>query len=208
MSDLPRILVVDDEPLVAKSCVRILAGRGFDVVSTLSGEDGLNRAMSQPFDLVVTDLKMPDLDGMEIVRTLRRDRPDTQLVIMTGFGTTSTAVEAIKLGVIEYLEKPFTTEQFTDAVGKALAVAESKAPARARTEADAVREVLLAASSDGAFAARLLAEGSRVLAGRSLSAEAMAAIVSGDIAWIEKTYGPLSPGERAWLTRRLEAERW
>jgi len=201
-----RILVVDDEPIAIKSCRRILAADGHDVVATESGQEGLRRALSEPFDLVMTDLRMPDLDGMELVRALRSKRPETAVVVITGYGSIPSAVEAAKLGVSDYIEKPFTPEQITKAVSDALGPAE--VPAGGRIEADMVREVLRLAARDEGFGQRLLREGSRVLSGFGLSREAQAAIVSGDIVWIERQCGELSAEERDSLQRRLEAEIW
>ena len=199
-----RILVVDDEPVVNEGCRRVLAQEGHAVQTTESGREGLTRAVAEDFDLVITDLKMPDLDGMELVRTLRSDRPNTAIVIITGYGTVTSAVEAIQLGVSDYIEKPFTPGELTETVRRALASA--PAAPRVEVDADAVKEVLRRAATDLGFGLRLLTEGSRVLSRLALSTEAKAAIVSGDIAWIEKYCGDLSAEERAWLERRLQVE--
>ncbi len=201
-----KVLVVDDEPTVTKGCRRILTEQGYDVLTTESGRDAMNRAFAQEFDLVLTDLKMPDLDGMELVRALRRERPRTAVVIITGYGTVPSAVEATRLGVSDYVEKPFTPAEIVEAVDRALPSEE--AGGRVRIEADLVKEVLRLASGDQNFGAQLLMEGSRVLSGFPLSSEAKAAIVSGDFVWIEKECGELSAEERDWLQRRLQAEIW
>jgi len=202
-----RILVVDDEPTVTKSCRRILSQAGYEVDTTQSGHDGMSRALSEQFDLVVTDLKMPDLDGMTLVGALRSQRPHTAVIIITGYGTVTSAVEATKAGVSDYIEKPFTPDQIRTATEQALAPA-AEAGARLRVDAGLVKEVLRLAARDRAFATSLWAKGSPVLSGYALTPEAKAAILSGDIAWIEKECGELSPQERRWLERRLEAEIW
>lgn len=201
-----RILVVDDEPTVTKSCRRILGGRSDHVQTTESGREGLRLALSEHFDLVMADLRMPDLDGMELVRRLRSKRPGTAVIIITGYGSVPSAVEAVKLGVSDYIEKPFTPEEITQAVGHALTAAAG--PAKPRIQADQVRQVLRLAARDQSFAQGLLCRGSRVLSGFAFSPSVKAAIVSGDIAWIERECGELSPEERDWLERRLEAEIW
>ena len=201
-----KILVVDDEPLVARSCRRILAGAGYEVDTAATGQDGLNRAVGEDFDLVVADLKLPDLDGMELVRTLRSKQPAIAVIIITGYGSVPSVVEATKLGVSEYIPKPFTPAQITEAVKTALGTA--KEPDKPQIEAGLVKKVLRLASSNQKFGERLLYEGSRVLCGFPLSSEAKAAIVSGDIVWIEKECGELSIDERNWLEHRLEAEIW
>ena len=201
-----KILIVDDEPIVARSCRRVLAEAGYEVDTAATGRDGLNRALGEEFDLVVADLRLPDLDGMELVRTLRRKRWTVAVVIITGYGSVPSAVEAMKLGVSEYIQKPFTPEQITKAIRAALGPARELG--KPWIEAALVKEVLKLASSNQKFSERLLYEGSRVLCGLPLSSEAKAAIVSGDIVWIEKECGELSSDERNWLERRLEAEIW
>ncbi len=206
MVTMPRVLVVDDEPLVVKSCRRILSEDGWEVDAVESGREGMRRAMDQHFDLVLVDLKMPDADGMEIVRSLRRRRPRTTVIIITGFGTVASAVEAMRLGVADYIEKPFTPDQIRDAAERA------RPPCRAGSQlsvgAEAVRAVLGRAARDPEFGASLLQDGSRAVSGYALDREAAAAIVSGDVEWIERACGPLSPEDRRWLERRLEAESW
>lgn len=201
-----RILVVDDEPMVTSSCQRILAAEGDEVETAESGREGLRQALSEQFDIVMADLRMPDLGGMELVRTLRSKRPETAIIIITGYGSVASAVEAVKLGVLDYIEKPFTPAQIREAVARVPAAVEGTGPAR--IEAGLVREVLKLAARDRNFGQRLLYEGSRVLSGYALSSQAKGAIASGDIAWIERECGELSVEERTWLRRRLEAEIW
>ena len=205
-----RVLVVDDEPIVNESCRRILTDEGYEVDTVESGREGLERACSGHFDLVITDLKMPDLDGMELVRRVCGERPTTRVVVITGYGTVPSAVEAMGLGVSDYIEKPFTPHQLTKAVNEALEVGEEEEEQEPRLEIDAdlVRNVLRRASQDPSFGSELLIHGSRVLSGLALDSETKAAILSGDITWIEKHCGELSPEERDWLERRLQAEIW
>jgi len=115
-----RILVVDDEATVRESCKRILTERGYDVETTASARDGLERAMRGYFDCALVDLKMPDMNGMEIVRTARENRGNMALLVITGYGAVETAAEAARLGVSDYICKPFTPEQIAQAVGRAL----------------------------------------------------------------------------------------
>jgi DNA-binding NtrC family response regulator len=203
-----RILVVDDEPFVTRSCRRILTEAGYEVDTVESGLEGMSRALDGRFDLVVTDLKMPDLDGMELVRSLRAKRPATAIVVITGYATVPSAVEATKLGVSDYVEKPFTPDQLMEAANRAMESMQDTPRSKAGVQADLVREVLKMAARNPNFGTCLWAGGSRVLSGYALSPEAKSAIVSGDIAWIEKECGELTAEERQWLDRRLEAESW
>lgn len=122
-----KILVVDDEPIVTRSCERILCAEGYDVETTGSGRRGLAMAREGDFDLLMTDLKIPDLDGMTIVRSIRRLRADIPVVVITGYGTPETAAEARDLGVAVYIEKPFAPSEITDAVLHAWEHAEAAA---------------------------------------------------------------------------------
>jgi len=115
-----RILVVDDEMIVCESCQRILEEEGYDIDIALSGTEAFQKMKENPFDIVITDLKMPGIDGMEVLQTLRRDYPDVIVIMITGFSTVETAVEAMKQGAFDYIPKPFTPDEVTVVVKKAL----------------------------------------------------------------------------------------
>ncbi len=119
-----RVLVIDDEAIVRVSCQRVLEPAGYEVVLTSRGDEAIELLEKERFDLVLTDLKMPDMDGLEVLKVIKERWPDIQVVIITGYGTISTAVQAIKKGAYEYIEKPFTPEDILDVVTKALSEAE------------------------------------------------------------------------------------
>ena len=116
----PRILVVDDEPIVCESCKRILGEEGYEVDIALSGQEAFEKMKRDTYDVVLTDLKMPGIDGMEVLRTLRKDYPETMVIMITGFSTVETAVEAMKLGAFDYIPKPFTPDEVSIVVKKAI----------------------------------------------------------------------------------------
>ena len=116
----PRILVVDDEPIVCESCKRILDEEGYEVDVALSGQEAFEKMKRDTYDVVLTDLKMPGIDGMEVLRTLRKDYPETMVIMITGFSTVETAVEAMKLGAFDYIPKPFTPDEVSIVVKKAI----------------------------------------------------------------------------------------
>jgi len=122
-----RILVVDDDPTVRESCTRALSERGYEVETAASGQEGLERTRCGYYDCALLDLKMPDLDGMEVVRRARESRANMAVLIITGYGTVDTAAEATRLGVSDYVCKPFTPEEIAEAVERAI---ESAPPAR------------------------------------------------------------------------------
>jgi len=120
MLERHRILVVDDDPIVRESCERIFSGRGYEVETAASGKEGLERARCGYFDCALLDLKMPDMDGMEIVRSASANRSNMAVLIVTGYGSVETAAEATRLGISDYVCKPFTPEEITRAVDRAL----------------------------------------------------------------------------------------
>jgi len=117
---VPRILVVDDEMIVCESCKRILEEEGYEAETALSGKEAFEKMKANPFDIVITDLKMPGIDGMEVLRTFRREYPDSIIIMITGFSTVETAVEAMKLGAFDYIPKPFTPDEVAIVVKKAI----------------------------------------------------------------------------------------
>ena len=117
-----RVLVIDDEEGVRSFLAESLAREGHEVVEAGDGSAGLAAAREEPFDVVITDLRMPKLDGMSVVRALRAEQPDVEVVVLTAFGGVSSAVEAMKLGALDYLEKPLSgPKAVRELVARALA---------------------------------------------------------------------------------------
>jgi len=115
-----RVLVVDDEEIVCQSCARILTEEGYEVETRLSAREGLKVLSEEPFDVVIVDLKMPGMSGMEFLQAVKRDYPEIPVIMITGFSTVETAVEAMKSGAFDYLPKPFTPDEVAVVVKKAL----------------------------------------------------------------------------------------
>jgi DNA-binding NtrC family response regulator len=105
-----KILVIDDEDIVRLSCSRTLVPEGYELKMAKNGSEGLKILEGEVFDLVLTDLKMPNMDGIEVLGTIKERWPKTDVVIVTGYQTVETAVKAIKLGAFDYIEKPFTPD--------------------------------------------------------------------------------------------------
>lgn len=115
-----RILVIDDEDIVRTSCSRALVPEGYEVKAAKNGLEGLKMISEEKFDLVLTDLKMPDMDGIEVLRRIKEGWPEVEVIIITGYQTVDTAVKSIKLGAFDYIEKPFTPDALVAAVAKAM----------------------------------------------------------------------------------------
>jgi DNA-binding NtrC family response regulator len=105
-----RALVIDDEQIVLDSVSRILTEDTYEVDTSLSGREGLAKALEGDYDVVLTDIRMPDIGGMRVLRDVKRAKPALPVVIITGYATVRSAVQAMKLGAADYLEKPFTPE--------------------------------------------------------------------------------------------------
>ncbi|MBP7706593.1 MAG: response regulator [Candidatus Aminicenantes bacterium] len=115
-----KLLFIDDEDIVLRSSKRIFAGSDHEIDTAPSGDEGLAMAMAKDYDIVVTDLKMPGLGGMEVLKALRRDRPKTTVIIFTGFSSVDTAREALKNGAFDYVPKPFTPDELRSVIANAI----------------------------------------------------------------------------------------
>ena len=116
-----RILVVDDEAHIVKMCIRALQAAGFEAEGVSNGTEAIERCQREAFDLLLLDLKMPGLGGLEVLRAVKELDPDIAVIIVTGYGTLESAVEAMRLGAQEYLNKPFDGDGLVAAVQQVLA---------------------------------------------------------------------------------------
>jgi DNA-binding NtrC family response regulator len=114
-----RIVVIDDEPVICEACRLVLGEAGHRVDLCQTGAQGLAAIGGAFYDLVLLDMKLPDMDGMRILKTARQQVPPPCVIVMTGFSTLANAVEAMKLGAADYLAKPFTDDELMEAVANA-----------------------------------------------------------------------------------------
>jgi nitrogen regulation protein NR(I) len=121
MNPQPKILLIEDDPGITSALKKELQAEGYSVVVTMRGDDGLTQAREQPCDVVLTDLKLPGLSGLELVEQLHAAKPKLPIIMMTAFGTTETAIEATKLGAYDYLLKPLDMGELLDLLAKAVA---------------------------------------------------------------------------------------
>jgi excisionase family DNA binding protein len=119
-SSRPRVLVVDDEASIRDLLAKTLALAEYDVDVAPDGRSALERMRLYPYDLLIADLKMPGMDGLAVIREAKRYKADLPVIIITGFSTESSAIEAVNLGVAGYLTKPFRVPQVLAAAAKAL----------------------------------------------------------------------------------------
>src|SRR3954467_5303661 len=117
---MARILVVDDQEMMRDSLAATLAREGHEVVAAGDGQAGVSRLSSAKFDLLISDLKMPKMTGIELLAEAKKIRPEMPVVLMTAFATVATAVEAMKLGAYDYIQKPFDGEEIKLLVDRTL----------------------------------------------------------------------------------------
>ena len=115
-----KVLVVDDEAVIRRGICRVLEGRGYQAEASESGFGAIEKLQKAPFNIVITDLKMPEMDGIEVLKAIKILQPDVPVIIITGYSTVGTAVDAMKNGAFDYISKPFTPEQLIETVEKAL----------------------------------------------------------------------------------------
>lgn len=116
-----RIFVIDDEIMICRSCRKILSLAGYQVDTSQSSRAALERIKEEAFDLVILDIKMPGIDGMELLKRIKKIDKELVVIMITGYSTVESAVQAMKLGVYDYLPKPFTPEELSVRVERALA---------------------------------------------------------------------------------------
>ncbi|MDA8078789.1 MAG: NAD(P)H-dependent oxidoreductase subunit E [Nitrospiraceae bacterium] len=124
----PKILVVDDELVVIKSAERVLKSEGYQVEGALGGREAIMKLGQGSFDLVFTDLKMPEVDGITLIRWIKKTKPAVGIVIITGYPSQDTIKEALELGIIDYVPKPFTPSVLLDVTERAVEWIKGKAP--------------------------------------------------------------------------------
>lgn len=120
MNPPAKILLIDDDPGIVDTLSRLMADEGYEVTVETRGDIGLERAIGGVFNAVVTDLRMPGLSGLELVRQLHSAQPRLPIILITAFGTTQTAIEATKFGAYDYLLKPFEIPQLLDLISRAV----------------------------------------------------------------------------------------
>ena len=214
----PHILVMEDDLSVAKGLEMVLCEEGYTVNLAGTGELAMEAFRQKRFDLLVADLRLPDVDGMEVIKQVKEAKPETEVIVITGYGTTATAVEAMKLGVHDFLPKPFTEDQIKSAIEEALKEHVEKSAEAVIQKAETAEEkliqkrevlgVLSRTAEDLDFWRDLMENGSLALADYKLSGEAKAAIASGDLKWINENVGELTQKQLMFIYKRQEREAW
>lgn len=218
--DSAHVLVMEDETTVAKGLEMVLAEEGYQVFLAATGQEALESFHQKSVDLLVADLRLPDMDGMDVIKLVKDRWPQTQVVVITGYSSINSVVNSMRLGAFDYLSKPFTEDQIKEAVHNALEVKEAaERPAelmryRVESEEDKliqkreVVRVLNRTAEDRDFWTDLMENGSQALCAYQLTPEAKAAIVSADLRWLNENVGELTQKQMMFIYRRLEREAW
>lgn len=140
-----KILVLDDEQIVLDSVTRVLEAEDYELTTCRKGEDAVEALKEGNFDILITDMKMPGMDGLQAMEALAEVDPDLSMIVLTGFSTVDSAVKAMKLGAVDYIKKPFTPEQLTALVAKVMKERRSRFERRYRE--DTFEEIKSAISS-------------------------------------------------------------
>lgn len=114
-----KVLVVDDEEQFVDVLAQRLATRGFKIHTALSGDDAIEMVNNQDIDVVILDVLMPERDGIETLREIKRIKPLTEVIMLTGHGTVDTAIQGMKLAAFDYLMKPTDTTELVEKINKA-----------------------------------------------------------------------------------------
>lgn len=137
------ILIVDDEPVVIRSCERILKAEGYSVQGTTSAREAMNILKEGSLDLVITDLKMPEMDGIEFIRWIKGNTPAVGIVVITGYPSQESLKEALEMGIVDYLPKPFSPALLSEITAKAINFLKSTGMEQPLTEDQEIEEKAL-----------------------------------------------------------------
>ena len=202
-----RILVMEDDKTISTALEMILTEAGYDVDVAGTGENALELFDQKPFDLIIADLKLPGISGMEVIKQVKEKNPKVEVIVITGVGTQPIAEEALELGAHDFLPKPFTDDQIKTAIDEALKRHET-GPFRlfSLIQKREVLGVLTRAADDEHFWNELMELGSKALDQVQLISDAKSAIASGDLKWINENVGELNQKQLAFIFKRLERQ--
>jgi len=199
-----KILVMKDEVSLARELKTVLSEEGYEVDVVTTAQSALAQLQRKCFDLLIVDLCLPETGGMEFIKRVRREQPDTEVIVTTANPSVFSAVEAMKAGAEEYLAEPFTRDELKNIVVSTLKKKMRKAVANAQLQRKELRAgapiekrevlaVLNRAAEDEQFSRNIMENGFAALDDSTLKREAKAAIISGDLEWLTKHVGELTP---------------
>jgi len=117
---MKHILIIDDEEIIRMSCERALQASGFSTASAPGGTEGLAMLEKGKYDVVLLDLKMPDMDGMEVLNKIKSSWADVHVIMISGYSTVDTAVQALRRGAVNFIQKPFSPDTIISAINEVI----------------------------------------------------------------------------------------
>lgn len=204
-----KALIIDDEQMMVDTIGTILSAKGYSVEGVLSSRKGLEMALMSDFDLVFTDIRMPEIGGMKVLRDIKRLKPMLPVIITTGYATVKTAVQAMRLGAADYLEKPLNPEELLDSAEAAIKNADRTSPEeQSLIHKEEFLKVLERTAEDEEFGEYIQYHGADALEEYELTGPEKLSLLTGDLHWIEEQIGNLTPAQRRWLEKRRNAVIW
>ncbi len=199
-----KILVMKEEISLVGTLKTALSEEGYEVDVVTTVQSALEQLQRKYFDLLVVDLCLPETGGIAFIKRVRREQPNTEVIVTTANPSVSSAVEAMKLGAKEYIAEPFTGDELKNIVVSTLKKKRRKAVANAQLKRKESRvgaliqkrevlAVLNRAAEDEQFSRNIMENGFAALGDSTLEREAKAAIISGDLEWLTKHVGELTP---------------
>ena len=120
MSSAKKILVIDDEKSICQNCIKILSPEGFTVFSVFNGNEFLKLNAEHNFDIILLDLRLPDMNGLDLLKNIKERDPQSKVVIITGYPTLESSMEALRRGASDYIIKPFTPDELLESITNGL----------------------------------------------------------------------------------------
>ncbi|RJQ84263.1 MAG: response regulator [Desulfobacteraceae bacterium] len=199
-----KVLVIDDEQIVLDSVRKIMWGEDYAVETAQNGREGIQRALKNAYDIVLTDVRMPDISGKIVLREIKRAKPALPVVIISGYATVQSAIQCMKLGAANVLEKPFTPDELIGVVEEAVAQSAQAVPdEQGLIHEREIRSILERAATDARFAGQLNQNGPDALECYRLTQAEKLALLTGDIEWLEQYMGILAPEYKNVLLQKL-----
>jgi DNA-binding response OmpR family regulator len=214
--DTTRILVMEDDVNIAKGLATVLTDEEYDVQVANDGQTALDAFKKQDFDLLIADIRLPDMNGLDVIKQVRRHTPNTKIIVITGFVSTSVAVDAMQSGVTDFLPKPFSENQILKSVRTTLKTTEDAGDVYVHSISETdkliqkkeVLQVLDRTNEDQLFCHDLKKKGAEALADYVLSDDAKEAIVNGDLDWINNNVGELTQKQLKYVYECSQQKDW
>lgn len=197
-----KALVIDDEQVVLDSVKKVLDAKNYEVDLTLKGKKGIDLAIRNSYDIVLTDIRMPDIDGLTVLRDIKRVKPTLPVLIITGYASVNSAIQAMKLGAVNYIEKPFKPEELAQAVAGAIEGSSGiLQEEQTIIHIKEISDVLKKGADDPEFARKVFEQGADVLEKYHLTHAEKLAVITGDIDWIEDQVGTINHERKQWMLK-------